>query len=426
MKTKFILVILIFAAFKMINAQEVLDKIAAVVDDEIIMQSELNFQINLIAAQRKIDPNTPGLKKQVLNAMIEDKLVYAQATLDSITVSEDEIKSRIDYQINLFIQQYGSREKVEEVYGMSIEKMRRELHDDVKKNIMSQRLQEKKFGSVEATRREVEDFYNKFKDSLGVIPEKVQIAHIFRNPKATDLMKQKYKEKAQAILDSIKAGADFATMAKKYSEDPGSASQGGDLGFVKRGVFYPEFEAAAFALQPGEISDVIESPVGFHIIQMIEKRGESIHTRHILIKIKNDEQADLKTIEFLNDVRDSIVKGKGSFADFAKKYSEDKDTQPFGGELGTFYLNQLDKTMLDVVSNLKEGDISFPKRIDFGKGGSYGYHIVYLEKRTPQHVVDLQKDYTELKKLAVEYKKQELYKNWIAELKKKIYWQVRV
>ena len=124
--------------------------------------------------------------------------------MDSINISEDEIKNRIDYQINIFIQQYGSKEKVEDVYGMSIEKMKRELHDDVKKNLMSQKLQEKKFGNVDATRREVEDFYNKFKDSLGVIPEKVQIAHIFRNPSASNEMKEKYKEKAEAILDSIK------------------------------------------------------------------------------------------------------------------------------------------------------------------------------------------------------------------------------
>ncbi|MEO8398628.1 MAG: peptidylprolyl isomerase [Ignavibacteriaceae bacterium] len=425
MKVKLVIAALLLLAANVIYAQEVIDKIIAIVDNEIILQSELDFQTNLLAAQRKVDPKTPGLKKQVLDALIEDKLVYAQANLDSINVSEDEIKGRIDYQINLFIQQYGSREKVEEVYGMSIEKIKRELHDDVKKSIMAQRLQEKNFSTVEASRREVEEFYNDFKDSLGVIPEKFKIAHIYRNPKATDKIKQKYRELAESILDSIKAGADFAEMAKKYSEDPGSVSQSGDLGFVKKGVFYPEFESAAFALEPGELSQVVESPVGFHIIQMIEKRGESIHTRHILIKIKNDEQADVKTIEFLTEIRDSIVKGDGTFNDFAKKYSEDKDSQPFGGELGTFYLNQLDKNLLDVVSSLKEGEISFPRRIEFGQG-SYGYHIVYLEERTPQHKVDLDSDYTELKKLADEYKKQKLYKEWIAELKKKIYYEVRI
>ncbi|MGA7836575.1 MAG: peptidylprolyl isomerase, partial [Ignavibacteriaceae bacterium] len=229
----------------------------------------------------------------------------------------------------------------------------------------------------------------------------------------------------QSILDSIKAGADFSEMAKKYSEDPGSAKEGGDLGFVKRGVFYPEFEAAAFALKPGEISDIVETPVGFHIIQLLDKRGESIHTRHILIKIKKSDEADLKAIEFLTSVRDSIISGKGTFSDFAKKYSEDKDTAPFGGELGTFYLNQLDKSVLDIITKMKTGEISFPKRIDYGNG-SYGYHIVELEKRTAQHPASLDADYTELQRLADQYKKQEKYEEWIKELKTKIYWEVRL
>ncbi|MGE5797182.1 MAG: peptidylprolyl isomerase, partial [Ignavibacteria bacterium] len=359
-------------------AQEVIDKIAAIVGDEIITQSELEFQVNLYAAQRRIDPSAPRLKNQVLNALIEEKLVYTQANLDSITVSDDEVKSRIDYQLEVFKQQYGSLAKVEEVYGMSVEKIRRELQDGVRKNIMVQKLQEKNFSGVESSRREVEDFFNTFKDSLGIIPEKVQIAHIFRNPRKSETIKLKYKKFAEDLLDSIKAGADFSAFAKEYSEDPGSASQGGDLGFVKRGVFYPEFEAVAFALKENELSGVVESPVGFHIIQLLEKRGESIHTRHILIKIKNDEESDLRTIQFLSDLRDSVLKGSVTFSYYAKKYSEDEDTKKFGGELGTFYINQLDKAFLDAVAKLKENEISFPRRFEYS-ADNYGYHIVYLE-----------------------------------------------
>lgn len=419
-----IFVFLIFTACNLYS-QQVLDKIVAVVDNEIILQSELDFQTQTYASQNKVDPNTPGLKEQILNNMIEDKLVYAQATLDSINVSDDEITQRVDYQINYFIQQYGSKERLEQVYGMSVEKIKRELRDEVKKQVMIQKLQEKKFGDVEATRREVEDFFSTYKDSLGIIPEKVQISHILRIPEASEATKEKYRKFAQAILDSIKAGADFAEMAKKYSEDPGSAKEGGDLGFVKRGVFYPEFEAVAYALQPGEISGVVESPVGFHIIQLLEKRGESIHTRHILIKIKKSEDADLKAIEFLTNVRDSIVRKLGTFEEYAKKYSEDKDSAPFGGELGTFYISQLDKTIAETISKMKEGEISYPKRIDLG-GGNYGYHIVYLEKITPQHKANLEEDYPELQKLANQNKKQEKYQEWIKELKKKIYWDVRL
>ena len=243
--------IIVLAILFSINlfSQEVLDKVVAVVDNEFVLKSELEFQTNMLASQRKIDPNTPGLQQQVLNAIIEEKLIYAQANFDSIMVTDEEVASRIDYQLKVFQQQYGSMEKIEQIYGMSIEKIKRELRDEVQKSLMIQKLQEKNFGSVEATRREVESFFNTYKDSIGVIPEKVKISHIFRNPKTSSTNKEKYRQFAKAILDSIKNGSDFAEMAKKYSEDPGSAAQGGDLGFVKRGVFYPEFEAAAFSLE---------------------------------------------------------------------------------------------------------------------------------------------------------------------------------
>lgn len=408
-----------------IYSQEVLDRIVAVVDNEFILKSELEFQTNLLAAQRQLDPKSPELQKQVLNAIIEEKLIYAQANFDSINVTDEEITSRIDYQIEVFKQQYGSTERIEQVYGMSIEKIKRELRDEVEKNLMIQKLQQKNFANIEATRREVETFFNKYKDSIGVIPEKVKISHIYKNPKASAANKQKYRLFAQAILDSIKAGADFAEMAKKYSEDPGSAVHGGDLGFVKRGLFYPEFEAVAFSLQVNQISNLVESPVGYHIIQLLERRGESIRSRHILIKIKLDDQADLNTITFLTDVRDSIIRKIGTFSEFAKKYSEDNDSAPFGGELGTFFINQLDKQLLDVVSKLKEGEISFPRRVEYSDG-NYGYHIVYLERRIPQHLANLELDYNEIKKLADDYKKQNKYREWIESLKEKIYWEVRI
>lgn len=422
MKLKIALLLLLFTGIGF--TQQVLDKIVAVVDNEIILQSELDFQAGIFAAQRQIDVNTPGLKQQILNSMIDEKLMYAKAELDSIAVSEDEIDQRIDYQINSFVQQYGSIANIEKMYGMSIDRIKRELRDDVRKSLMSQRLQEKNFGKVEVNQREIEEFFNTYKDSIGTIPEKVTLYHIFQNPKAGDKLKKKFREKAVAILDSLLAGKDFAELARKYSDDPGSAVQGGDLGFVKRGVFYPEFEEAAFKLNEGQISGVVESPVGFHIIQLLEKRGESIKTRHILIKIKADESSDLQTIDFLTEVRDSILKGKGTFKDFAKKYSEDKQTAPFGGELGTYYLSQLDKSLLDAIGKLKEGEISYPKRLEYAPG-TYGYHIVWLNSKIPQHVASLTEDYPEIKKLADENKKQKEYQKWIEELKDKIYWEVR-
>ena len=423
MKIKILLFFFLFAL--PLFCQQIVDKVVAVVDNEIIMQSELQFQVSLVASQRKISPETPGLKNQVLKAMIEDKLVYAQANIDSITVTDEEVDNRINYQIQMFTQQYGSKEKVEQAYGMSIEKIKRELRDDVKKNVMVQKLQEKNFAGIDASRREVEEFYNKYKDSIGVIPDKVKLSHIYRNPKSSNEQKLKFYDITKAILDSINHGADFSIMAKRYSQDPASAANGGDLGFVKRGIFYPEFESAAFALNIGQISNIIESPAGYHIIQLLEKRGEAIHTRHILIKIKNDEQADLRTIEFLTEVRDSIVRKFDTFSEYAKKYSEDKESNAFGGDLGTFYVSQLDKNLSEIVSKLKAGEISFPRRIEYG-ADNYGYHIVYLEQRIPQHPANIENDYQELKKLADENKKQKMYEKWIGELKSKIYNEVRI
>ncbi len=420
---KLFLIILLFAAS--INAQEVLEKIVAVVDNEVILNSELEYQVTIAATRAGLKADDQELKKKILNQLIEEKLLYAQAELDSITVSNEEVEAQLENQLGYFIQQFGSRERLEQVYGMSIDKIRRELRDGVRKNLMAQSVQNKKFGAIDVTRREVEEFFNTYQDSLGLVAEKFKISHIFINPKATEKLKNEAKNLAQSLLDSLKNGSDFAKLAKKYSDDPGSAAQGGNLGFVKRGVFFPEFEAASFALEVGELSEVIESPVGFHVIQLLDRRGEAINTRHILIKVKTDDEADLKAIEFLTEIRDSIISGEKSFSYFAKKYSNDKETAAFGGELGAFEKGQLDKPLLDQIYKLNEGDVSFPKRLELD-AATYGYHIVRLDKRIPEHQPNLEMDFEEIKRLTTMQKRSKLYEKWMEEIKKDIYWEIRI
>jgi peptidyl-prolyl cis-trans isomerase SurA len=423
---KFVKVLVfILLPVRFLFAQEVIDRVVAIVDNEIILKSELDLQTAYEAVQRNLDPDDPQLKRQILNLMIDEKLLYAQAELDSIIVSDEEVEQQLDYQLNFFIQQYGSRERVEQIYGMSIDKIKREQRSDVRKKLMAQRVQAMKFANIEVTRREVEEFFETYEDSLGLIPEKLEIAHIFINPTATKTVRNRTFELAEEILDSLKNGADFARLAKEYSDDPGSASEGGDLGFVKRGIFFPEFEAAAFALEEGELSDVVESPVGLHIIQLIERRGESIHTRHILLKIKSDDEADLNSIEFLTNIRDSVINGDHSFDYYARMYSDDTETANKGGLLGTFEVGQLDKSLLDVVYKLKVGEISYPKRLEVDPV-NYGYHIVHLIEREPEHKPSLAEDFNEIKKLAEFNKKQKLYQNWIKEIKNNIYWEIRI
>ncbi|MBN1638719.1 MAG: peptidylprolyl isomerase [Ignavibacteriales bacterium] len=409
-----------------IFCQEVIDKIVAVVDNEIILKSELDYQVNYLAIQQKLNPNDTGLRSRILNMMMEDKLVYAQAELDSIVVSDEQVNSQLDYQINYFVNQYGSKEIFEQTYGMTVEQVKRKLFDDTRKNLMAQMLKQKKFSEIEATRREVEEFYRIYKDSIGIMPEKITIAHIFKDPNKSDRLKRDAKKFAQTLLDSLENGADFSDFAKRYSQDFSNASNGGDLGFVKRGTFVSEFESAAFALDVGEFSDIVESPFGFHIIQLLERRGESIHTRHILVRIKSDDAADLEAIDQLTAIRDSVLKSKNSFEHYARNYSDDKATSKAGGNLGTFELNQLnDKSILETVNKLKENEISFPKRIDIDKT-TYGFHIVLLKKRVPSHKPTLETDYDEIKMLA-QYKKQDdMYKKWIEEIKQNVFWEIRL
>jgi peptidyl-prolyl cis-trans isomerase SurA len=417
--------LIFFITAGIVNAQETLDKIVAVVDNEIILKSELDFRATVEAAQRNTVATDSTLRHQILNSIIEEKLLYAQAELDSITVTDEQVKQQLEGQMNYFIQQYGSAQKIEEVYGMPIERLKRSLQDDTKKNLMAQMLQQKKFGQLDASRKEVEDFYKKFKDSLGIVNDKYVISHIFQNPKSGERIKKKAKDFAIALLDSLKNGADFSKLAKKYSDDPGSASQGGDLGSVKRGVFFPEFEAAAYALAPNQLSGIVESPVGYHIIQLLERHGESIHCRHILIKVKSDDEADLKAIEFLSDLRDSVEHGKNTFEYYAKLNSDDKETSRFGGLLGTFETSQLDKSLLDIIYKLKEGEISYPKRLEVSKN-VYGYHIVKLIRKIPQHKANIDIDYSDLKRMTEYYNKQKLYAEWIKDIKSRVFWEIRL
>jgi peptidyl-prolyl cis-trans isomerase SurA len=408
-----------------LSAQKVLDKIIAVVDNEIILQSELDLRVSIEAAQRNVNPADSTVRRNVLNGMIEEKLLYAQAELDSVTVTDDQVKQQLESKMNYIVQQYGSRERVEQVYGMQFEKLKRSLLDDTRKEIMAYMLQQKKFATVEATRKEVEEFYDSYKDSLGVVQEKFTISHIFQNPKTGERVKKKAKELAISLLDSLKHGSDFAKLAKKYSEDPGSASLGGDLGTVKRGQFVSEVEAATFALAPNQISGVVESIFGFHIIQLLERRGESVHARHILIKVRGDDESDLKSIEFLTDLRDSITKKVNTFEYYAKKYSDDKENAKYGGELGSFEASQLDKTLLDIIYKLKEGDISYPKRLEVDRN-TYGYHLVRLDKRVPTHKANLELDFPEIKRVTEVSKKQKLYSTWMKEIKNRIFWEIRL
>jgi peptidyl-prolyl cis-trans isomerase SurA len=271
-------------------------------------------------------------------------------------------------------------------------------------------------------RYEVEEFYRTYRDSLQRVPEEVELAHIFMKPKISEAARAQAKAKLQAIRDSIVGGADFAELAQRHSQDPGSAAQGGDLGLVRRGLFVKEFEAAVFSLTDGQISEVVETPFGLHIIQLLERRGDAVRARHILFRIERTTADDDSTKVFLSHLREQVLAG-GDFADLARKYSEDNETNLIGGNLGTFDVDQLDPTLAATVAPLKEGELGNPARLPVGSG--YGYHIVWVKRRVPAHEMTLEKDYRRLEALTLNYKRVREYQAWIDELRSSIHWQVR-
>jgi len=420
MKQFFGILFLLWLPAFAVSQPTVLDRIVAVVGKECILLSDLNAQVDFYVYNNRLDPNTPGLKKQVLESMVNERLIATKALEDTtITVSEDEVNQQLDLLIAQRIQQVGSEKRLEELYGMPINRMKREFRDEMRKQIAAQKYQQVKFGDIHPSRREVEEFFEKYRDSLPRVPEELELYHIFKIPQVSQEMKETAKKMAQSILDSIRSGGDFADFARRYSEDRGSASAGGDLG----GQFVKEYEEVVFGMQENELVGPIESVFGYHIVQLLERRGDAVHSRHILLKVKEDSSAAQKATDFLLSLKDSVANGK-DFSELARRYSDDKETAQLGGLLGRYTINQFDKSLLTVVNTLKEGEISDPVEVEYGT--TKGYHIVYVKKRIPEHAMNLQDDWKRLEQLARNYKQSVELQKWLDEIRKEVYWSIRL
>jgi peptidyl-prolyl cis-trans isomerase SurA len=406
-----------------LSAQTMIDRIVAVVDKEIITESELNERVTFLALQNRMDPKQQGLRGQVLDGLISEKLILAQALIDSIEVTDDEVTRALDQQIANFVRQVGSEQRVEQMYGKSISRIKREYRTEIKNQLLVQKVRQQREASLSVTRREVEDFFASFKDSLPQVPEEFELSHIYIVPKPDTAVEAKTKQLMQKVLDSIRAGGDFAEFAKRYSTDPGSAASGGDLGWEKRGVFVREFEETVFGLKEDDISGIVKTQFGFHIIQLLGRRGESVHARHILMKIDKGPASDSATVDTLRAIRERVLMGE-SFAELASKYSEDEDTKTIGGDLGTLTIDQLQPDFSAQIKDMKAGDISDPQRTVVGT--SYGFHIIRMRKRTSPHTINLQDDFKRIEQLALYMKRNKLNAEWIDELKKTIYVDIRL
>lgn len=413
-----LLTLLCMAATAAAQQGRTLDRIVAVVGNEIITESELDLQLLRIAMQQKIDVKDPKERRRVLDELLNRKLMLAQAVLDSVEVTEEMVTAQLNEQIRQFELRYGSVQKLEQAAGMSITQMKREFREDIRKNLMIENLQREKFGQITITHREVEEFFAQYRDSLPRVPEQIELRQITMYPKVMESFKETARAKAAQLLDSIRGGADFAALARQFSDDVASAKNGGDLGQARRGLFVKEFEEAAFALQPEQVSDVVESPFGFHIIKMIERKGEAIRCSHILIRVQKTGESDALVKTRLSELRARIVAGE-DFATLAKEYSEDVETRQLGGDLGLVEVQQMGSDLQQIQQKLMPGDVSEPTRVSLER--DYAFVLVQLVRRVAPHAPTLQDDYTRVQNWAKLYKQNRMYAEWLASLRTSVF-----
>jgi peptidyl-prolyl cis-trans isomerase SurA len=398
--------------------QEVIDGIAAIVGEHVILKSDVEQYARMTASQYNINPYSnmqqfKELKEQSLQSLIDEKILLEQAKIESIEVKDRNVEAMLEQQMQNMVAQAGSEEKVVEIMGKSMSEVKREYRDIVRNRLIIQNLQQQKFMDINVTRREVEKFQEEYKDSIPDIPPSYDFSHILISPKAGSSETNVARQKIDSLYKLIQAGEDFGQLAMKFSEDYASAKNGGELGYIERGNLVKSFEETAFQLEKGEISEVVKSEFGYHIIQMLERKGEKINVRHILIteKISNTNINDARKRAF--QVYEEIKNGEISFDSAAVKYSDDVDLKKTKGKIRRMPKNQIENPeFVSVLENLEIGEMSEVFKTE------QGFHILRLNK-----IYD--DTYLTLKRWATEMKKQQYYKDWVEKLRNNFTIEIR-
>ena len=406
-------------------AQKEIDGVRAIIGNEIILTSDIETQYQQYLAQGYT--NRGEIKCRIIEDLLYQNLLLNQAKIDSLEISEQEIDSELEKRIRYFIGQVGSKEKLEKFYGKSIIEIKSEFRDLINDQLRSQRMQGSITAGVKVTPSEVKIYFNSLpKDSLPMIEAEVEISQIVIKPEISNQEKDRIKNKLLSFKERITNGEDFKVLATLYSDDPGSAKNGGELGFVGRGDLVPAFEAAAYKLKGDEISKIIKSEFGYHIIQLIERRGEQINVRHILLKPKVSSTQLMETKGQIEKVAKQISNGEITFEKAALDFSDDESKNneglfinPNSGS-SMFIMKDLDPAIYFVIEKMAKGEISAPIIMQ-SEDGQKAYRIVKLRKKTIAHTANLIEDYDKIRNVALQEKKQKTINKWLEEKIAKTY-----
>jgi len=409
----------------------IIDKVVAKVGGETILHSEIETQFSY--ASQRFGQADPNMKCQIIESIIDQKLIVNQAKLDSVVVLNEEVEERLNLKIDNVLRQMNGDEKFfQEYYGATPSEMKDKLREDEKQAILAERMQGNLISSINVTPSEVIDFYNSIPvDSLPYLNSEVEISEIVYEPVVNEEQRQLALDKANDLYNQLINGGDFASLAKLHSADPGSGAAGGNLGFAKRGVYVPEFEAVAFSLEKDEISEPVETEFGFHIIQMIERRGNNINLRHILISPDITLNDLTLAKEQLDTIRAKVLNEKLTFEQAVKLYSSDASQgKNYSGRLrnpatgNTFFeTKDLPTDIYFEIDNLEVGQVS--ESIEYmSERGETLYRIIRLDSRTKPHRVNLKEDYAKIQEYAQENKSAEFFYEWIQSKKSETFIEV--
>jgi peptidyl-prolyl cis-trans isomerase SurA len=420
----------LLSSTKMLLAQpeQIIDQVAAVIGGKTLLKSEVESQYQQIIAQGTTAD--PELKCRIIDQLLINKLLLNQALLDSLEVTDSQVDNELDRRIGYMVNQIGSEARLEEYYEKSIPEIRDEFRPLIKDQLLSQQMQSKVTKNASVSPADVRAFFNSIPpDSLPFINAEIEYAQIVINVPVSNEEKIRIRERLEGFRKRVADGEDFATLAILYSID-GSSKNGGELGFVNRGDLVPEFEAAAFKLRKGEVSEIVESKFGYHIIQLIERRGEQINVRHILLKPSFGPGEINQTFTLADSIYKAIKSDSLTFSEAAQRFSNDSESRYNGGNVvnqknGTtrFETDEVDPTVFFQLEKMNVGDISAPIQ-SLSAEGNTAFRILYLRTRTQPHKADLSTDYQRIQEATLTEKENKALTDWVKKKKSTTFVQV--
>lgn len=411
------------------QAQKMLiDDVIAIVGDDAILRSDIEYQYE----QALIDGANYGgdMKCYIFEQMLIQKLMVNQAKLDSIEVGDNEVVNQVDARINYFIQQVGGQDKLEEYFNKPLQQIKRDQMELVRTQMITQKMQSEITKDIKITPGEIRRYFESMsEDSIPFISAQYELSQIVLYPAVDQAEVDRVKNRLRDFQKQVSEGRDFATLAVLYSEDPGSAARGGDLGWVTKSSFVPEFSAVAFNLQEkGKVSKIVETEFGFHIIQLIDRKGDRINCRHILLKPKVNADNKKTALDFLDTIVAALNNEKITFEEAAHRFSMDKDTRSNGGIMVNqndgsmkFQLTEIPAEIAKAIQGLQEGEFSKPFSMVDERKGRETYRIVLLRKRHEPHRANMREDYSLLQELMEERKRKDTIDEWIRKRQSEIY-----